>query len=70
LTSARPSRVAKLTQRTVEALKPEAVPYYAWDSELKGFGVRVMPSGRKAWVVKYRVKNSSQAGWESSSQPP
>ncbi|HET6330042.1 MAG TPA: tyrosine-type recombinase/integrase [Holophagaceae bacterium] len=65
MTPTRPSRVAKLTQRTVEALKPEAVPYYAWDSELKGFGVRVMPSGRKAWVAKYRVKNSSQAGWET-----
>ena len=39
--------MAKLTKRTVDALKPQAKAYVAYDSELPGFGVRVMPSGHK-----------------------
>jgi integrase len=29
-------------------------PTIIYDSELKGFGVRVMPSGSKAWIVEFR----------------
>ncbi len=45
-----------LTARTLEALKPLArgqVDY--WDASLPGFGVRVSPGGRKAWVLMYRI---------------
>lgn len=44
----------KLTKRSVEALKPMAKSYFAWDDEIKGFGVRVMPSGTKTYQVQYR----------------
>lgn len=48
----------KLTKREVEGLAYEgadnAACYY-WDAELKGFGVRVFPSGRKAFLVAYRA---------------
>ncbi len=44
----------KLTKRSVEALKPRAKSYFAWDDEIKGFGVRVMPSGTKTYQVQYR----------------
>jgi len=44
----------KLTKRSVDALTPEAKEYGIRDSELKGFGVRVMPSGRKTYQVQYR----------------
>ena len=43
-----------LTKRTVEALEPGASPWIAWDDRLTGFGVRVQPSGTKAFVVNYR----------------
>src|SRR5215204_3773565 len=44
----------KLTKRAVDALAPRSKPFVAYDAELKGFGVRVLPSGAKSWVVEYR----------------
>ncbi|MGO8676460.1 MAG: integrase arm-type DNA-binding domain-containing protein [Limisphaerales bacterium] len=44
----------KLTKRALDALAPNAKPFIAFDSDLAGFGVRVMPSGVKSWVVEYR----------------
>jgi hypothetical protein len=38
----------KLTKRTVDALKPfPDRDVSAWDGEIRGFGVRVKPSGTK-----------------------
>ena len=45
----------KLTKRAVDALKPSEKRFVAWDSEISGFGVRVAPSGRKTYLLKYRV---------------
>lgn len=44
----------KLTKRTVEALPVEAKDYFVWDSQIAGFGVRVMPSGAKTYQAQYR----------------
>ena len=44
-----------LTKRTVETLRPADKPWIAWDDKLTGFGVRVQPSGTKAFVVNYRA---------------
>ena len=44
-----------LTKRTVETLRPADKPWIAWDDKLTGFGVRVQPSGTKAFVVNYRT---------------
>ena len=44
-----------ITKRLVDALKPAAGEYFAWDRDLKGFGLRVQPSGEKSYVVKYRA---------------
>jgi len=46
--------MAKLTKRTVDALKPRENAYVAYDSEVHGFGVRVMPSGHKSFIIEYR----------------
>jgi integrase len=46
----------KLTQPAVERLKPPVagrVEY--WDNQLPGFGLRLSPTGRKTWLVMYRV---------------
>src|SRR3984893_567907 len=44
----------KLTKRSVEALGVRATNYIAFDAELPGFGVRVMPSGKRFFLVQYR----------------
>jgi integrase len=44
-----------LTKRAVDALKAVGgKETLYWDDELLGFGLRVMPSGAKAWVIQYR----------------
>src|SRR5271169_4879408 len=44
----------KITKRTVEALKVAAKDYIAFDTDLPGFGVRVMPSGKRFFLIQYR----------------
>lgn len=52
---------AKITKRVVDALKPDPTSeVFAWDSELKGFGVRVMRSGVASYLVKYRTIEGRQ----------
>jgi integrase len=52
---------AKLTKRVVEAIQPApARDVIAWDTELRGFGVRVWPSGKRAYFVKYRTQEGRQ----------
>ena len=46
---------SKLTKRVVESLSPRAAPYDEPDSELRGFLVRVQPSGVKAYYLSYRL---------------
>jgi integrase len=46
--------VAKLSKRTVDALRPANKSFIAFDTSLKGFGMRVLPSGAKSWVIEYR----------------
>ena len=44
----------KLTKRFVDALKPVDRDTLYRDSELKGFALRVKPSGARTWVARYR----------------
>ncbi|WP_420959314.1 tyrosine-type recombinase/integrase [Brucella sp. IR073] len=51
----------KLTKRIIDALEPsEAGEQYLWDTELKGFGVRMMPSGIGSYIIKYRNAEGRQ----------
>ncbi len=44
----------KLTIRTIEALETRPSNYIVFDDQLPGFGIRVMPSGRRFFLVQYR----------------
>lgn len=47
--------MAKITKRVVDALQPDKDrDVFAWDGELRGFGVRVKPSGVKTFLIQYR----------------
>ena len=47
--------MSKLTKRAVDALKPPGTGQtFLWDSELRGFGVRALPSGLKTFILQYR----------------
>ena len=48
----------RLTKDRVKALPTRDSPYFEWDDDLKGFGVKVNPSGRKVYVVQFRLPNS------------
>jgi integrase len=45
----------KINKRSVDALRPRAKEYLLWDSELRGFGVKVTPEGRKVYLIQYRM---------------
>lgn len=51
---AKTERVAKITKRLVDASRPAAGRYIVWDTEIKGFGLRIEPSGAKSYVFRYR----------------
>lgn len=50
----------KLTKRLVESTQPEARDFIVWDDELPGFGLRVWPSGKRVYILKYRTANGRQ----------
>jgi integrase len=51
----------KLTKRNIDVLRPAAVRYTMWDTDVSGFGIRVTPRGQLVYVIKYRI--SGQQRW-------
>ena len=45
----------RLSRKVVEAARPEGRERFIWDAGLPGFGLRIFPTGRKSYVVQYRV---------------
>jgi hypothetical protein len=46
---------SKITKRLVDSLKPAASDFYAFDTELLGFGVRVRKTGTISYLVQYKA---------------
>ena len=51
----------RIGKRVVDAAKPEGKLYRLWDSELKGFGLRISPKGVKTYFVMYRAGGGRRA---------
>ncbi len=48
--------MAKLKKRTIDSFRYDGGWDVRWDDEIPGFGIRVYPSGKKAFVLSYRTK--------------
>lgn len=47
--------LTKITKRAVDAATPSAAGVFLWDTETKGFGLKVTPKGRKVYLLQYRL---------------
>ena len=50
----------KLTKRIVDAANIRAREYFIWDDDIPGFGLRVLASKRKSYIVQYRAGRRSR----------
>jgi integrase len=54
---------SKLTKSHVDGLvATSSKPTYLWDSQVSGFGVKALPSGKKRYVLKYRSGGGGRGG--------
>jgi hypothetical protein len=44
----------KITKRLVEGSPTKERDYFIWDDEVKGFAVRILPSGTGVYQIQYR----------------
>ena len=44
----------RITKRAVDSARPRDKPFIIFDAAVKGFGVRVMPTGARSFVLEYR----------------
>ena len=56
---------AKLTKRTVDAAELPTGQgtdreRWIWDTELRGFGLKLLPTGRRTYYLKYRMPSNSR----------
>ena len=52
--------MAKITKRVVDAAESREKDYVLWDDELPGFGLRVFASGKRSYVIQYRLGGRSR----------
>ncbi|KTE77642.1 tyrosine-type recombinase/integrase [Sphingopyxis sp. A083] len=45
----------KITKRAVDALPATGSQTFVWDTEVKGFGLKVTPAGKRTYVFQYRT---------------
>src|SRR5262245_27854337 len=52
--------MGRISKRVVDAARPARGPVFIWDSMLPGFGLLVLPSGAKSYVLQYRAAGRSR----------
>ncbi len=48
--------MANLTKRALDAFRYRGGWDVRWDDQIPGFGVRIYPTGKKAFVLSYRAE--------------
>lgn len=46
---------AKISKRLLDSITPTDTDLFLWDTEVKGFGVKVTPAGKRSYVLQYRI---------------
>ncbi len=52
--------MGRLTKKAVDDLVPRDADYVVWCDGLPGFGIRVFPSGKRAYCIQYRAAGRSR----------
>ena len=55
-----PRTSVKLKKRAVDLAAPRSARYDLWDTELRGFGLRVATTGTKTFFVRYRAEGGGR----------
>lgn len=50
----------KITKRLIAATEASGKDAFVWDDELAGYGLKITPSGRKVFVLQYRIGRRSR----------
>ncbi len=50
----------RITKRIVDTANSDEKDVYVWDGDLKGFGLKVTPKGRKVYLIQYRIGKRSR----------
>ena len=50
----------KLTKSVIDQSLPKEKNYFVWDSEVKGFGCRILTGGKKTYVFHYRSPHTKK----------
>jgi integrase len=45
----------KITKRSVDAVTASSSDLFLWDEDLRGFGVKTTPAGKKVYLLQYRL---------------
>jgi integrase len=47
--------LTKITKRAVDAVRASGQDQFLWDRDLKGFGLKVTPTGKQVYLLQYRI---------------
>ena len=46
----------KITKRVVDKMAVDNRDVFVWDTEIKGFGLKITPAGRKIYILQTRIE--------------
>ena len=55
--------ISRITKRAVDATQASSRDTFLWDEDLAGFGLKVTPTGRKTYVLQYRIPGLGRRGF-------